>query len=112
MNAPLRFEQQYPSAGPLIVAIADWYRTWRAGPAVSELGNCTVQDIERMAADVGLTIAELRKLESTAHEPSLLPRMLAALKLEPSELAKADPAALRDLQRRRALCDSQRRFPN
>jgi hypothetical protein len=109
MNAPPPFEQQYPSIGPLIVAIADWYRKWRAGSHVSDLENCTSADIERMARDVGLTVSELRALERTAGEPLLLPRMLAALRLDAAEIARSEPAAFRDLQRVCSLCDSKRR---
>jgi hypothetical protein len=109
MSAPVPFEQQYPSVGPLIIAIADWYRAWRAGAHRSELDSCTAEDIERMAADVGLSVADLHRLENTGHEPFLLPRMLAALKIDASELAKSDPAAFRDLQRVCSLCDNRRR---
>ena len=112
MTTPLPFEQQYPSVGPLVVAIADWCRHWRDAPDASELDNCTPHDIERMAADVGLTVSDLRSLERTAHEPLLLPRMLVALNINPSVVAQSDPAAFRDLQRVCSLCDSKRRCRN
>jgi hypothetical protein len=109
MSAPPSFEQQYPSIGPLIVAIADWYRKWRTGSHLSDLENCTPGDIERMARDVGLTVGDLRALERTADEPLLLPWMLAALRLDAAQIALSEPAAFRDLQRVCALCDSKRR---
>lgn len=104
-----RFEEQYPSIGPLIVAVADWFRKHRGHHASSELADCTPHDVERIAADIGLTVADLRKLEEMVDDPLLLYRMLAALKIDEAELARADPAAFRDLQRVCAMCDSKRR---
>jgi len=109
MSAPPSFEQQYPSIGPLIIAIADWYRQWRTSSHVSDLDNCARGDVERIAKDLGLTAGDLRALERTAHEPLLLPRMLSALKINAAEIARSEPAAFRDLQRVCALCDSKRR---
>src|SRR5262245_36686470 len=108
MNALPPFEQQYPTVGPLIVAVAGWYRKWRQGLETADLGNCEPCDVERMARDVGLTTADLRALERS-DEPLLLPRMLAALKIDAGELGRTQPAALRDLQRVCTLCDSKRR---
>jgi hypothetical protein len=109
MTTPLPFEQQYPTVGPLLVALAEWYRTWRSGPHAADLADCTPGDVERMARDIGLTATELRKLERSARKPLLLPRMLQALKIDAAELARSEPAAFRDLQRVCALCDSKRR---
>lgn len=109
MTTPLPFEQQYPAVGPVIVAIADWYRKWRSGSHASKLANCTPGDIKRMARDIGVTVGELRALERNADEPLLLPRMLAALKIDAAALARSEPAAFRDLQRVCTLCDCKRR---
>lgn len=109
MTTPLAFEQQYPTVGPLLVALAEWYRTWRSAPHVTELANCAPDEVERIAHDIGLTATDLRKLERTGADPLLLPRMLAALKIDAAELERTEPAAFRDLQRVCALCDSKRR---
>jgi hypothetical protein len=109
MTTPLPLEQQYPTVGPLLVALADWYRTWRSRPHGAELAKCAPDDIERIAHDIGLTAAELRKLERNGDDPLLLPRMLVALKIDAAELEHTEPAAFRDLQRVCALCDSKRR---
>jgi hypothetical protein len=108
MNTLLPFEQQYPAFGPVLAAIAGWYRKWRTGSDPSGLENCSADDVERMAKDIGLTVNELRMLER-ADGPMLLPRMLTALKIDAAELARTQPAALRDLQRVCGLCDSKRR---
>jgi len=109
MTAPLPFEQQYPVIGPVIIALAEWYGRWRSTPRPSELANCAPGDVERLAQDLGLTVRELRVLERTGDEPLLLPRMLAALKIDAAALARSDPAAFRDLQRVCTLCDCKRR---
>jgi hypothetical protein len=109
MTTPLPFEQQYPTIAPLLVALAEWYRMWRSSPHVTDLANHSPDDVERIAHDVGLTATELRKLERNGADPLLLPRMLAALKIDAAALAHSEPAAYRDLQRVCALCDSKRR---
>ena len=108
MNALPPFEQQYPTIGPLVTAVAGWYRKWRDASETAGLADCPPADVERIAKDIGLTIADLRALERT-DEPLQLPRMLAALRIDAAELARTEPAALRDLQRVCALCDSKRR---
>jgi len=108
MNALLPFERQYPAVGPLIVAIAAWYRKWRSESERSDLDTWAHEDVERIARDIGLTAGDLRVLNRTK-EPPLLPRMLAALRIDAADLARTEPAVLRDLQRVCAMCDSQRR---
>ena len=109
MTTPPAVEQQYPSVAPLIIAIADWCRKWRSGSHASDLKNCGEGDIERIARDLGLSAYDLHQLEQTTNEPLLLPRMLAALKINAAELARTHPAEFRDLQRVCALCDCRRR---
>ena len=75
MNALPPFEQQYPTIGPLITAVAAWYRKWRLESEPTGLENCSADDVDRMAKDIGLTMGELRALERT-DQPLLLPRML------------------------------------
>ena len=108
MNALPPFEQQYPTVGPLIVAIAAWYRKWRRESETANLETWLPGDVERIARDIGVTVADLHALERT-EQPLLLPRMLDALKIDAAELARTQPAALRDLQRVCSLCDSKRR---
>jgi len=108
MNALPPFEQQYPTVGPLIVAIAAWYRKWRHESETANLETWLPGDVERIARDIGVTVADLHALERT-EQPLLLPRMLDALKIDAAELARTQPAALRDLQRVCSMCDSKRR---
>jgi len=108
MNAMPPFEHQYPTVGSLIAAIAGWCRKWRHESETANLETWLPGDVERIARDVGVTVAELRALERT-DQPLLVPRMLAALKIDAAELARTQPAALRDLQRVCSICDSKRR---
>ena len=102
------FERQYPAVSPLIAAIAGWRRKWNSRSSISNLGSCAGGDIDRIASDLGVTPAELRSLERT-EEPLLLPQLLAELHIDATELARSEPAVLRDLQRVCSLCDCRRR---
>lgn len=105
------FEKQYPTAGSLIVAISDWWRRKRPlSCSLTELDACDRQEIERIADEFGMSAAELRMLAS--HGPpaaSLLPLRMAALHLDPQELACTDGLLLWDMQRLCVTCNSHRR---
>src|SRR5690242_12529515 len=102
-------EQQYRTVGPLIVALAKWCRNHRSGPRGLGLDNCAPADIEHIAQDLGVSVLDLRALERMGNQPLLLPRMLAALKIEAAEVVRTDPATWRDLQRVCALRDCKTR---
>jgi hypothetical protein len=108
MTMPSSCEQQHPSVSPLIATVAGWCRKWKSGSSFSGLGNCTPGDIDRIASDLGVTPADLRSLER-ADEPLLLPQLLAELHIDAAELARSEPAVLRDLQRVCSLCDCKQR---
>jgi len=108
MTTALDFQSQYPRIRFMIFAIADWYRKWMSRKEAVDLENCTPEDIQRMAHDLGLTAGELRMLANTSDAPLLVTRLLAALKIDAAELARSDPAAFRDLSRVCALCTSKR----
>lgn len=101
-------ERQYPSVSPLIAAIAGWCRKWRSHSSFAGLENCAPGDIDRIARDLRLTLADLRTLERS-DEPLLLPQLLTELAIDATELARSEPAVLRDLQRVCSLCDCKRR---
>lgn len=105
------FEKQYPIAGPLMVAIFDWWRRRRPlACSLTELDACDRQEIERIADGFGMSATELRMLASRGPPAAgLLPLRMAALHLDPQELACTDGLLLRDMQRLCATCDSHRR---
>ena len=92
-------------------AVARWWRRWTSTRSdLSELESCGADQIERMAQDLGLSASDLRSLVS--HGPggaSLLRRRMAALHLDSDELARSEPATLRDLQRLCTMCTSRGR---
>jgi len=87
-----------------------WCRAWLKGSPESDFGCCAEAEIERMARDVRLSVSELRALARKGPKAAdLLQRRLAALGLDPTEVAHLEPAAFRDLQRVCTLCKSHRR---
>ena len=87
-----------------------WCRAWFKRGSESDFGCCAEAEIERMARDVRLSVSELRALARKGPKAAdLLQRRLAALGLDPTEVARLEPAAFRDLQRVCAMCKSHRR---
>jgi hypothetical protein len=86
--------------------LSDWVR----GPSGSGISCCGEAEIERIARDVRMTPAELRAMANRGPEAAeLLLERMAALDLEPAEVAQVGPETFRDLQRVCSLCESKRR---
>ena len=80
-------------------SILNWCRAQIKAGATSEFGCCDETEIERMARDVRMSASELRAVAK--RDPSaanLLLRRMAALDLDPNEVVRIEPAAVRDLQ--------------
>lgn len=92
-------------------AIADWWRDWRQNSAwMSDLAACSEIEVDRMARDIGVSACELQRL--ARHKPDdaeLLFRRMAALDLDPQEVAAVDRATFLDLERVCTLCDCKGR---
>ena len=74
----------------------------------SELDRFERNELNRIAADAGISVAELRDLSrKTPGSAALLDRRLAVLGL--TETANVQPAVLRDLQRVCTQCKSKGR---
>lgn len=87
-----------------------WHRVLGARADLAELDSCGPDQTERMAKDLGISSAELRQLASyRADESDLLRQRMTKLGLDPEELARSDPATLRDLQRLCTMCTSRGR---
>ncbi len=83
---------------------------WLKGPSVPGVLCCGELEIERIARDVRMTPADLRAVAKRGPEAAnLLLRRLAALDLDPAEVAQVGPQTFRDLQRTCSLCESKRR---
>lgn len=87
-------------------AVSDWVR----GESASGISCGADEEIERIARDVGMTSSELRATVKQGNAAAdLLLERLAALDLDPAEVAEVGPETFRDLQRVCALCESKRR---
>ena len=92
----------------VVEAFLQWCREW-AGSA-SELRCCADEEIERLAHDAGVSVAEFHKLVSKGPElADLLRRRMAALALDEPAVARIEPQTLHDLQRVCTMCASHRR---
>lgn len=94
-----------------VEVISEWWRDWtRNSSAISELTCCAEDEVERIARDVGISAAELRKLAH--HGPDgadLLLRRMAALDLDRDEVSQTERRTFQDLQRVCTMCESKRR---
>jgi Family of unknown function (DUF6455) len=90
----------------ILHALSDWVRE----PNASGVSCCGEPEIERIARDVRMSPAELRAVakQGPAAAELLLERM-AALDLDPAEVAQVGPQTFRDLQRVCSLCETKRR---
>jgi hypothetical protein len=87
-----------------------WCRACFKGGSESDFGCCSEAEIERIARDVCMSVSELRALAKKGPEAAdLLLRRMAALDLDPKEVAWLEPAAFRDMQRVCTMCKSHRR---
>jgi hypothetical protein len=84
--------------------IRKWYSRWSAERArLRDLECCSPFDLDRIAQDLGMSVAELRQVTVSGNADLLLAR-LRDNRIDPS---KIDPAVLRDLQRCCASCENQ-----
>ncbi len=93
-----------------IAPIWQWCRDWIGQSSKLDPTYCPKEEIERMARELRMPAAEL--LSASRRGPGsadLLRRRLAALDLDPSEIAQTEPGTLRDLQRGCTMCASHRR---
>ena len=98
--------REYPVVTAVMDIVTDWWK--RRGGGQSDLFNLADADVEGIAKDMGVSAAELRALDRSC-AVLLLPKMMAALRLDPGAVARSEPAVYRDLQRVCAICDSKKR---
>ena len=101
--------QRRQSPSPL-KSMLEWCRGRFKGNSESDFGCCSEAEIERMARDIRMSASELRAVARKGPKAAdLLMRRMAALDLDPKEVAWLEPAAFRDLQRVCTMCKSHRR---
>jgi hypothetical protein len=87
-----------------------WARARSTHWALAELAACPPQELNRIAADIGLSPGELRRSTSCHPGPSeLMPQRLRALGLDSEFVRHAEPELFRDLGRLCANCTAWRR---
>ena len=91
--------------------VSDWWNDARKHwSRLQELQHIDPSELNRIAADVGLSLDELTRLAAQPDGmPLLIEKRLAALKLDPDEIRQLSPLVLRDLQRTCALCEQKHR---
>lgn len=93
-----------------VQVVQQWWQAWTSnGPALANPCCSAESEVERIAIDIGMSAAELRRLASLGPEAAdLLVRRMAALDLERKEAAQTQPQIFRDLQRVCTLCENHR----
>jgi hypothetical protein len=95
----------------IVEAIADWVSKYRETLAdTGRLDQCSANEVGAIAKDLGITASQLQAVVAKGPGAAdLLQKMLVALGVDPERIAKAEPAAMRDLQRLCAACDHKSR---
>ena len=98
-----------PSARSLIEAVVTLMKrrgsSFRSEPAAPTVPSG--EDVGRLTADLDAAL-DLRALARRGpEEANLLPRRLAELGLDPDEIARLEPALLRELHWQCTMCDSK-----
>jgi len=92
-----------------VETVMQWFRGL-VKREVIELKCLGDDEVERIAGDLSLSASELRKLVAQGPEgAALLSKRMDALDLDRNEVAKAERATFRDLQRVCTMCDVKRR---
>jgi hypothetical protein len=88
----------------------NWQRSVQRRQTLNELAACPPQELNRIAADVGLSGNELHQICRRDHGASeLLPQRLQLLAIDPEFVRRDAPTLFRDLARVCASCRDSRR---
>ncbi len=87
--------------------IADWWSNcWGGRKIVTELGSADHNELERIVADLGMTVAELcAAAQQGDRGADLLYRRMAGLGLDAKEVAERATAAMLDMRRGCVICN-------
>lgn len=75
--------------------------------AVSELRGLDADQIEELARDVGVTAADLYRLDQAGSPPVAMPRRLALEGISPAVVEAKWPSVWKDLQRICSVCQAR-----
>ena len=104
-------QRNYPTIDFVVNAIAGWVNKYRSMHGThNEFGECSPEDVMRIATDIGVPAGELRALAAKGPGAAdLLEKLLVKLHVDPAKLAVANPAVMRDLQRLCVFCGQKER---
>lgn len=90
--------------------LARWWKNWIGNPAGrAELDRLDTRELGTMARDVGASAGELRALAGKWPDAAdLVTRRMAALHLDPAEIARTEPSVSRDITKLCSLCGEKR----
>jgi uncharacterized protein YjiS (DUF1127 family) len=90
--------------------MARWWKNWRGnGAGRAELDRLDPREVANIARDIGASSSELRALAGKWPDSAdLLTRRMAALHLDPFDIAGSQPAVSRDLNKLCSLCGEKR----
>ena len=99
--------RSYPRVEALIDMIFDWLQHRRE---IAETCNCDSQEMGRIAHELGVSPAEIDDLvRRGTHAADELPKMLAALQLDPAAIARTQGLVMQDMERVCAHCSHKQR---
>lgn len=95
-------EHPYPRVEMLIDIFGDWLKHRRE---LSEIRQMDRADFDRIASELRVSPGELDTLVRRGpHAADELPKLLRALGIDQTDLARTEPMVLRDMERVCALC--------
>ena len=99
-------DHPYPRVEFLIDTFADWLKHRRE---LSEIRQMDRSDFDRIASELQVSPGELDTLVRRGpHAADELPKLLKALGIDPTGLARTEPLVLRDMERVCSLCHHKR----
>lgn len=103
-------QNDYPIVDGFIEMFCEWLKHRHD---MQEIGRLDPQAYSSVASDLRVTPAELHELvRQGPHSADELPRLLHTLGIEEADLARSEPAVLRDMERVCAQCGSKSRCTN
>jgi hypothetical protein len=96
---------------PVVESVIDMFARWlKHRREIAETCNCGSEEFACIAHDLNISTGDLNELvRRGSHATDELPKMMAALDIDRSKVAKVEPMVMRDLERVCSLCEQKRR---
>jgi hypothetical protein len=104
-------ENEDPFLEAFLKAIADWITSYRKAIGFNdEFGMCGLDEVMRMAKEIGVTPSQLQQLVRKGPDSANLVKcMLVALHVDPKIIAAMDSLAMREMQWLCITCNNKKR---